>query len=290
MPDPEASVPADTTASEAAAPEAAHPETAPATGPDATGPDGTAPDTTDPDETEQAKFRDKPVSFVRRSGRMTDGQERAWAEHGSFYVLPVQRDQAVTSIRPGSQIDPQVVFGRSAPLIIEIGSGQGHAIVSAARQNPGTDFMAVEVFRAGLARTMLDADRAGVRNLRLVEANAPEVLDHLLPAGSVDEIWIFFSDPWHKNKHTKRRLISPDFPPRVARVLRPGGVLRLATDWEDYARQMREVMTDAVGFEPGFDGDWAPRFEGRVMTAFERKGIAKGRDIRDLAYFRADEG
>lgn len=243
----------------------------------------------DSDDAEEPRFRDRPVSFVRRSGRMSDGQERAWADLGPFYVLPVERDRAATSIRPGSQIDPARVFERSARLVIEIGSGQGHAIVSAAQQNPATDFIAVEVFRAGLARTMLDADKVGARNLRLVEANAPEVLDHLLPAASVDEIWIFFSDPWHKKRHTKRRLISPDFPPRVARALKPGGVLRLATDWEDYALQMREVMAEAVGFVPGFDGDWAPRFDGRAMTAFERKGIAKGRDIRDLSYVRTDE-
>ncbi|WP_415127874.1 tRNA (guanosine(46)-N7)-methyltransferase TrmB [Microbacterium sp.] len=221
---------------------------------------------------------------------MSDGQERAWAELSPRYLLEVQRDAAATSILPGTAIDPAAVFGRAAPLIVEIGSGQGHAIVQAAASAPDTDFLAVEVFRAGLARTMLDADRAGVRNLRLVEANAPEVLEHLLPAASVDELWIFFPDPWHKAKHNKRRLIAPVFPPLAARALRPGGVLRLATDWADYARQMREVMTDADGFAPAFpasEGAWAPRFEGRVMTAFERKGLAKGREIRDLAYRRA---
>ncbi|MDN8548321.1 tRNA (guanosine(46)-N7)-methyltransferase TrmB [Microbacterium sp. NM3R9] len=242
-----------------------------------------------PDTGDEPRYRDRPVSFARRSGRMSDGQERAWNELGSFYLVPVERDQAVLSVRPGSAVDTETLFGRSAPVIVEIGSGQGHAIVSAAQNAPEVDFLAVEVFRAGLARTMLDAHRAGARNLRLVEANAPEVLEHLLPAASVDELWIFFSDPWHKNRHTKRRLISPDFTPLAARVLKPGGVLRLATDWEDYALQMREVMTDAAGFEPGFDGAWAPRFEGRVMTAFERKGIAKGRDIRDLVYVRTDD-
>ncbi|GLJ78526.1 tRNA (guanosine(46)-N7)-methyltransferase TrmB [Microbacterium imperiale] len=242
-----------------------------------------------PDTGGEPRYRDRPVSFARRSGRMSDGQERAWNELGSFYLVPVERDQAVLSVRPGSAVDTETLFGRSAPVIVEIGSGQGHAIVAAAQNAPDVDFLAVEVFRAGLARTMLDADRAGARNLRLVEANAPEVLEHLLPAASVDELWIFFSDPWHKNRHTKRRLISPDFTPLAARVLKPGGVLRLATDWEDYALQMREVMTDAAGFEPGFDGAWAPRFEGRVMTAFERKGIAKGRDIRDLVYVRTDD-
>lgn len=235
---------------------------------------------------EPRRFRTEPVSFVRRSGRMSDGQERAWAELSPRYVLPVERDAAATSIRPGTTIDPVAVYGRTAPVIVEIGSGQGHAIVHAAASTPGTDFLAVEVFRAGLARTMLDADRAGADNLRLVEANAPEVLEHLLPPGSVDEVWIFFPDPWHKKKHTKRRLIDPGFPPLVARALRDGGMLRLATDWEDYALQMREVMADAADFAPAFDGEWAPRFEGRVMTAFERKGIAKGREIRDLAYRR----
>ena len=188
---------------------------------------------------------------------------------------------------PAGPIDPVAVFGRSAPLVVEIGSGQGHAIVHAAAHTPETDFLAVEVFRAGLARTMLDADRAGARNLRLVEANAPEVLEHLLPEASVDELWIFFPDPWHKAKHNKRRLIAPAFPPIAARALRDGGLLRLATDWEDYALQMREVMAGADGFTPAFEGEWADRFEGRVMTAFERKGIAKGRQIRDLVYRRA---
>lgn len=232
------------------------------------------------------RFRDKPVSFVRRSGRMSDAQERAWQDLSAHYVIDVERDAAATSVRPGTQIAPGVVFGRRAPLVVEIGSGQGHAIVHAASTSPERDFLAVEVFRAGLARTMLDADRAGATNLRLVEANAPEVLEHLLPEGSVDELWIFFPDPWHKAKHNKRRLVAPAFPPLAARVLRDGGLLRLATDWEDYAVQMRDVMGDAAHFTPAYEESWAPRFEGRVMTAFERKGLQKGREIRDLVYRR----
>ena len=243
---------------------------------------------TDAPPPSERRFRDKPVSFVRRSGRMSEAQERGWDDLAPHYLLPLERDAAATSVRPGSAIDPAAVFGRSAPLTVEIGSGQGHAIVHAATAHPERDFLAVEVFRAGLARTMLDADRAGARNLRLAEANAPEVLEHLLPEGSVDELWIFFPDPWHKKKHTKRRLVAPAFPPLAARALRDGGVLRLATDWEDYALQMREVMADASEFTADFDGEWAPRFDGRVMTAFERKGIAKGREIRDLVYRRRD--
>jgi tRNA (guanine-N7-)-methyltransferase len=229
-------------------------------------------------------FRDKPVSFVRRSGRMSDAQERAWDELAPEYLLEVPRGIPATSVAEGSRIDPGQVWGRDAPLIVEIGSGQGHAIVHAAASRPDTDFLAVEVFKAGLARTMKDAAAAGVHNLRLAEANAPEVLQHLLPARSVGELWVFFPDPWHKAKHNKRRLIAPEFAGIIASALASGGVLRLATDWEDYALQMRDVMDAAEPFERDFTGDWAPRFAGRVMTAFERKGIAKGRDIRDLTY------
>lgn len=217
---------------------------------------------------------------------MSDGQERAWEELAEHYVIESPRDLAATSIRPGSAIDPAVRWGREAPLIVEIGSGQGHAIVHASTSRPDTNFLAIEVFRAGLARTMLDAEKAGARNLRLVEANAPEVVQHLLPAASVDELWIFFPDPWHKSKHNKRRLITPEFAAIAAGALKDGGVLRLATDWEDYARQMRTVLSAASDFEPAFEGDWAPRFDGRVLTAFERKGARVGRDIRDLAYRR----
>jgi tRNA (guanine-N7-)-methyltransferase len=230
------------------------------------------------------------VSFVRRSGRMTDGQERAWSELASRFVLDVPRDVAITSIRPDSAIDPAAVWGREAPLYVEIGSGQGHAIVHAAASRPEVDFLAIEVFRAGLARTMLDAEKGAIDNLRLAEANAPEVLTHLLPAESVDELWIFFPDPWHKSKHTKRRLITEEFAATAAGALRDGGTLRLATDWEHYARQMREVLDASAPFDRTFEGEWAPRYEGRVLTAFERKGARAGREIRDLSYRRRGRG
>jgi tRNA (guanine-N7-)-methyltransferase len=232
-------------------------------------------------------YRDRPVSFVRRSGRMSEAQERAWRELAPRFVVDAPRDAAATSIRPDSALDPAVVWGRTAPLIVEIGSGQGHAIVHAAKSRPDADFLAVEVFRAGLARTMLDAERAGVHNLRLVEANAPEVLQHLLPPASVSELWLFFPDPWHKTKHTKRRLVTGEFAKTAAAALREGGMLRLATDWEEYARQMRDVLDDAPEFARDFEGEWAPRFEGRTLTSFERKGTRAGRAIRDLAYRRA---
>lgn len=229
-------------------------------------------------------FRDKPVSFVRRSGRMTPSQERAWEESGPRYLLELPRGHAATSVADHAALEPGEVFGRTAPLVVEVGSGQGHAIVHAATEHRDWDFIAVEVFRAGLARTMIRADWAELSNLRMVEANAPEVLERALPAHSVDEIWVFFPDPWAKERHKKRRLVSDDFMRIAARALKPGGVLRLATDWEDYAEHMRRVCDAAAGFARDFTGEWAPRFEGRVLTAFEQKGIDKGRTIRDLAY------
>lgn len=235
---------------------------------------------------EPRTFRDEPVSFVRRSGRMSDAQERAFVELAPHYLIEVPRAEAWTSVHPEARLDVAERYGRTAPLVVEVGSGQGHAIVAAASAHPETDFLAVEVFRAGLARTMLDADKAGARNLRLVEANAPEVLSSFLPEGSADEVWIFFPDPWHKKRHTKRRLVRPGFGATAGHALRDGGLLRLATDWEDYALQMREVLDAEPHFERAFEGEWAERFDGRVMTAFERKGIATGREIRDLTYRR----
>ncbi len=235
---------------------------------------------------ENKTFRTEPVSFVRRSGRMSDAQERAFAELSPTYLLDVKRGTASTSVAADDVLDIEAAYGRVAPLVIEVGSGQGHAIVAAAASAPERDFLAVEVFRAGIARTMLDADRAGVKNLRIVEANAPEVLDGYVPAGSASEVWIFFPDPWHKSRHTKRRLVREGFDATVAAALAQGALLRLATDWEDYAVQMRAVLDASERFERAFAGDWAERFDGRVMTAFERKGIAKGREIRDLTYRR----
>ncbi|WP_221585764.1 tRNA (guanosine(46)-N7)-methyltransferase TrmB [Microbacterium sp. G2-8] len=235
---------------------------------------------------EPGTHRTSPVSFVRRGGRMSDAQERAWEELSPFYRFDAPRDSASTSVHPDARFIPEQEYGRTAPFIVEIGSGQGHAIVSAATARPDTDFLAVEVYVGGLARTMLDADREGAKNLRVIEANAPEVLETLLPEGSADEIWIFFSDPWHKKRHHKRRMIKDGFGATAGRALRDGGVLRLATDWEDYALQMREVMDAAPEFARAFDAEWAERFDGRAMTAFERKGIEKGRDIRDLTYRR----
>ncbi|WP_460706332.1 tRNA (guanine(46)-N(7))-methyltransferase TrmB [Myceligenerans halotolerans] len=254
------------------------------------------------------RFRTSPVSFASRSGRLTAGQQRAWNTRRDFYLVEAPRHFGRMSVDPAWRFDAAAVFGRTAPLVLEIGSGQGDAIVTAAAADPDRDYLAVEVYRPGVAQVMVRADRAvreragepgegqdaeqpdgpGLPNLRVMQVNAAELLDTAIPAGSLDEVWTFFPDPWHKSRHRKRRLVAPAFAEKVARGLRPGGVWRLATDWAEYAEQMLDVLEVA----PGLRNDHgpraaAPRFEGRVITGFERKAHKAGRDITDLTYVRA---
>lgn len=234
-------------------------------------------------EAREQGFRTDIVSFVRRSGRLNTRQQRAWDDHADQFVLDVPRSIARTSVDPAHVLDVAATFGRTAPLVVEVGSGLGEAVVNAAEATPERDFLAVEVYTPGLAQTVLRATQRGLTNLRLVQANAAEVLTTMLPEASVDELWIFFPDPWHKARHHKRRLVTPELAQLAARVVRPGGTWRLATDWAEYADQMLEV----VGANPSFEnvhgvGAVAPRFEGRVLTSFENKGHAAGRGITDL--------
>lgn len=236
-------------------------------------------------------FRTKPVSFVRRSARLTAAQQRAWDEHRADYLIEVPRAVAGTSVHPEWVLDVEGVYGRTAPLVVEIGSGLGDNIVEAAAREPGRDFLAVEVYTPGLAQTIVKAQQrsegAGLPNLRLLQVNAAELVETGLAAGTVDELWVFFPDPWHKSRHHKRRLVKDEFADLAARVLRPGGVWRLATDWAEYAEQMLAVGDASAHFRNAHqEGNVAPRFDGRVMTAFERKGLAAGRHATDLEFIK----
>ena len=221
-------------------------------------------------------------SFTRRGGRMPPRHHRALEAHGPTYLLSVPIEE--TSVASGFVLDLPAAFGRSAPLVIEIGSGSGDCVVAAAAQHPEWDFLAVEVWRPGIAQTLAKAVQADVANLRVLRADAAGVIATALPPASVDQLWTFFPDPWPKAKHHKRRLVDPMFAVDVARVLRPGGLWRLATDWEDYAEQMRDVLRAAPGFEAG--ADYSDRFDGRVMTRFERKGLDADRAVRDIVVRR----
>lgn len=234
----------------------------------------------------EPRIRRETVSFVRRTARLNSGQQRAWDEHRHRFLVDVPRRQTNTSVDPAWRLDVDGAFGRSAPLLIEVGSGRGEAIVAGGQANPDRNLLALEVYTPALAHTIRRINVAGIDNVRVAQANAPEVLEHALEPGSVDEFWTFFPDPWKKAKHTKRRLVSPSFVTLVHRVLRPGGLWRIATDWADYADQIENVVGADAGFEPLGENGRVPRFEGRVLTSFEQKAHVAGREIADFTYRR----
>ena len=229
-------------------------------------------------------FQRRSVSFVHRDHRLGPTMQRTWDEHRDRLMIDVPRARATTSVAAGFVLDAMRDFGRVAPLVMEIGSGTGDAVVCAAQADPGTNFLAVEVYRPGLAATVAKIVHHDVTNIRLVDADAVQVLKHMLTRSSVAEIWVFFADPWHKARHHKRRLVSPVFAELVASRLVQGGTLRLATDWLDYAEQMRDVLGAHGSLTNPYAGasGFAPRFNGRAMTRFEEKGLASGRAIYDL--------
>lgn len=248
------------------------------------------------------------VSFVRRGSRLSRSRQEAWDRGAARWVLELPRGERDTLPDPDERLDPRALFGRRAPLVLEIGSGQGENIAAAAAAHPERDHLAFEVYRPGIAQTLERLERAGSPdNVRLLPLDALGSLGSLLPAGSIRETWIFFPDPWHKARHHKRRLVNPPLLDVLSPLLEPGGVLRLATDWADYAAHMRAVLDADARFEnlhprgPGaapteLDPDpegmpatgWAPRFPGRARTSFERKAAAAGRRVHDLAYRRKE--
>ena len=215
------------------------------------------------------------LTYSRRGSRFTPRQGEAWAAHQADWVIP---DEAVD--RPGFRLADW--FGREAPLVVEIGSGIGEATAALAAARPEWDVLALEVWRPGVADSLWRVAEAGADNVRFCSVDAVWFLEHVIEPGSLTELWTFFPDPWHKKKHHKRRLVTPTNAATAAARLAPGGVWRLATDWAEYAEQMREVL-DA---EPLLEGGVVERWADRPVTRFERKGLAVGRTITDLAYRR----
>ncbi len=226
------------------------------------------------------RWRTEPVSFIRRGGRLSDRQQAVWEVLAATHVIDVPRFGPSTSVDPSFELDVAQTFGRSAPLIVEIGSGRGDALVAAARAQPDVNFLGLEVYVPGVAQTLVSAHRDPlVSNLRMAIVNAPEAFATMLAPRSTREVHTWFPDPWHKKRHHKRRLITVEFTELVARVLEPEGIWRIATDWDDYAEWISGVLTTS----PSVEGGPVPRFAGRVETRFERKGTAVGRTIHDFA-------
>lgn len=227
-------------------------------------------------------------SFTRRGGRMPASHQAAWDRLSERIMVdvPFAHGQGSTVVDPSFVLDVEEAFGRSAPLVVEVGCGSGDALVAGACARPEWNFLAVEVWRPGLGHAMAKMEQAGhpegLANVRIVEADAAVALQSILPPGTAHEVWTFFPDPWPKSRHHKRRIVSPGFAATVSRVLEPGGIWRLATDWAEYAASMREVVAEQPALE--FIGtDRAPL---RPVTRFERRGTEAGREIHDLAYRR----
>jgi tRNA (guanine-N7-)-methyltransferase len=217
-------------------------------------------------------------SFVTRAGRITEAQQRAledsWPKYG------VEFD--------GTRIlDLDALFGRSAPRVVEIGFGNGENLAALATAHPERDYLGIEVHRAGVGRLMLAAETGQLSNVRIACHDAVEVLEHQLPRDSLDEMLILFPDPWHKKRHHKRRLVQPPFIELAVSRLKPGGVLRLATDWEPYAVQMLEVLSANPALENlSPEKGYIEKTTERITTRFEKRGQRLGHGVWDLAFRR----
>ncbi|HUQ09154.1 MAG TPA: tRNA (guanosine(46)-N7)-methyltransferase TrmB [Steroidobacteraceae bacterium] len=217
-------------------------------------------------------------SFVMRAGRMTAGQSRAledlWPRFGMEYTP--------------APLDLPALFGRNAARTLEIGFGNGEHLANLAAAHPERDYLGVEVHRPGVGHLLMLAQTRELSNLRVSDHDAVEVLREQIPPASLDEVLVLFPDPWHKKRHHKRRLIQPPFVELVASRLRAGGVFRLATDWEEYAHQMLEVVSASTGFSNlSAAGDWVPRPDERAPTRFEKRGARLGHGVWDLAFQRS---
>jgi tRNA (guanine-N7-)-methyltransferase len=209
--------------------------------------------------------------------------QRQWLDrYGQRYVIEVARSGRATTIPAQAPLDLRTVFGRDRELVVEIGGGHGETLTAAALDQPDRNYLGFEVFEAGLAATVGKLAEAGLDNVRLIAGDGVDGLRHLLTAASCQEIWVFFPDPWHKTRHHKRRLVSPGFADLVASRLKPGGYLRLATDWPDYADWMTTVLDSHPALRRQADG----RFPTRPITKYEARGLAQGRVITDLTYQR----
>lgn len=209
-------------------------------------------------------------SYVLRQGRTTPGQQRALEE-----LLPKYGLQSTSA-----PLDLPRIFGRHAPLVLEIGSGMGETTAAIAKARPEADFIAVEVHGPGVGSLLNRIVSDKLENLRVIRHDAMEVLERMIPDGALAALHLFFPDPWPKKRHHKRRLVQPEFAALAARKLAPGGLLHAATDWPDYAEHMQLVFTAEVLFEEAEQG-----FVQRPATKFEKRGRRLGHPIRDL-YFR----
>jgi len=213
-----------------------------------------------------------------REGRLTQGQQRAfeqfWPEFGVHF--------------DGTPLDFQTLFGNSRPVYLEIGFGDGESLAEMASCNPDNNYLGIEMHRPGVGHLLLKMEERALTNLRIIRHDAVDIVQRGLTDASLAGLYLFFPDPWHKRRHNKRRILQPPFVDDIAKVLRPGAIFHAATDWEEYARHMLRVMTQAnVFFENcAEDNSYSPRPDYRLLTKFEQRGHHLGHDVWDLIFRR----
>jgi tRNA (guanine-N(7)-)-methyltransferase len=216
-------------------------------------------------------------SFIRRQGRATTGQKLALESHWDKYCLSPQADFAV-----------EQVFGRNAPLIVEIGFGNGDSLAAMAEANPELNYLGIEVHRPGVGHLMMLLEQRGIDNVRIYHHDAIEILEQKIPDHSVAGVHLFFPDPWHKRKHHKRRIVRPSFLDLLNKKLMKGGYFHAATDWKDYAKDMLATLSAYSGLiNASPAGDYCPRPDYRPLTKFENRGLKLGHGVWDLIFKKA---
>ena len=224
---------------------------------------------------------EKPIrtvrSFVRREGRITKAQQRALRELWPRYGVDLAPEP----------LDFAALFQRRAPVMLEIGFGNGEALCELARTHPENNYVGIEVYRPGIGSLLLRLDALKLPNVRVICADAEQVFAEHVPGDSLDAVSLFFPDPWPKKRHHKRRLIQPDFIAHVARSLRPGGCVHIATDWQDYAEHALAVASQTPELEnTAGDHTYVSRPDERLLTRFERRGQRLGHQVWDLVFRR----
>ena len=218
-------------------------------------------------------------SYVRREGRFTPAQKLAYESLWPVYGLDVTSEQW----------DLAHLFGRQSDVFLELGFGDGRALKMLSARHPENDYLGIEVHRPGVGRVMRELEEQGLRNVRVASEDGMEVLQRNIPDQSLAGILIFFPDPWHKKKHKKRRMIQPEFVRAAALRLQQGGILHLATDWEDYAQQMLEVLSaEPLLKNTSLENTYVERPQSRPLTKYEQRGLRLGHGVWDLVFQRVD--
>lgn len=215
-------------------------------------------------------------SFIRRIGRMTTAQRQALESLWDKYSLDHEKI-----------CDFTMIFGRSAPVVLEIGFGNGESLAKTAEDNPDIDYIGIEVHRPGVGNLMAQLERKGICNVRVFYHDAIEVLEKCIPEHSLSAVHLFFPDPWHKRKHHKRRIVRPSFIKLIAAKLTHGGYFHAATDWQHYAQHMLKILSVAEQFDnQSAEKNFCPRPVYRPLTKFEQRGLRLGHGVWDLIFKR----